>query len=287
MPAHSGLEVARMQADPIVVTGATGRHGGAVARELVASGYNVRALVRDPGSDRARELQRAGIVLVRGDLADWQSVARAFLGAGAVYAVTTAFSGGTGEEGRQGANIIRAAEHVALPWLVLASVAAANRAPVPQFRSKARIESWLREANVPWTVIAPSYFYENVFAVSEAIRRGTLPLALPADRPLQQVALADLGALVAAVLRRKDEHLSQRVEVAADAPTPEQMASAIGVKFVHRALGDVRRESPELAAMYQFLTSEGYGIDVPELKARFPEVSWLSFADWARRGAWW
>jgi uncharacterized protein YbjT (DUF2867 family) len=279
MPADSG---ASERPDPIVVTGATGTHGGAVARELVASGYNVRALVRDPGSERARELQREGAVLVRGDLTDQDSVARAFLQAGAVYAVTTPFSGGPGEEERQGANIIAAAQQVELPWLVLASVAAADRAPVPHFRSKARIESRLREAAIPWTVIAPSYFYENVFGVSDAISRGTLPLALPPDRPLHQVALANLGTLVVSVLSRKDEHLGQRVEVAGDAPTPVEMASAIGVEFIRRPIGEVRERNPDLGAMYEFLSSEGYGIDVPRLRARYPEVNWLSFADWAQ-----
>jgi uncharacterized protein YbjT (DUF2867 family) len=268
--------------ESVLVLGATGTHGGAVARELLAAGHDVRALVRDPDSDRARRLRDAGAVLVAGDLDDRVSLTRAFGDVEAVYAVTTPFQGGADEEEHQGENIIAAAQRAELSWLLLASVAAADRAPVPHFASKARIERRLQTTALPWTVIAPSYFYENIDGVATAIGNGTLPLALPADRPLHQVALANLGALVAAVVARREEHLFQRVEVAGDDPTPEEMARALGVAFVRVPIGEVEARSHDLAAMYSFLSQNGYGIDVHALRARYPEVDWLPFADWAR-----
>jgi hypothetical protein len=33
--------------------------------------------------------------------------------------------------------------------------------------------------------------------------------------------------------------------------------------------------------MYAFLTYPGYGIDVAAVRARYPEVGWTRFADWA------
>jgi uncharacterized protein YbjT (DUF2867 family) len=267
--------------DPVLVLGATGTQGGAVARALLASGHTVGALVRDPASARARSLAEAGAALVRGDLLDGEALARAFAGAGAVYAVTTPFAHGPAEEERQGAQIIDAAVRAGLPWLILASVAAAGRAAVPHFASKARIEQRLRETAVPWTVIAPSYFYENLDGSGAAIGAGRLSLPLPADKPLHQVALADLGALVAAVLGRRDEHLGVRVEVAGDAPTPQAMAAALGVRYERVPSAVIRRRSEDLAAMYEFLAHEGYGIDVEALRDRYPEVPWTSFHDWA------
>jgi uncharacterized protein YbjT (DUF2867 family) len=272
--------------DPVLVLGATGTQGGAVARGLLAAGFPVRALVRDAGSARAQELGQDGAELVQGDLDDAGSLARAFAQAAVVYAITTPFAGGAQEEERQGENIVAAASDAELPWLVLASVAAADRAPVPHFASKARIEQRLRETSVPWTVIAPSYFYENVLGARDAIRLGTLPIAVPPDKPLHQVALKDLGALVAAVLHRKAEHIGARVEVADDDPTPTDMAAAIGVRYEHVPLARVRERSQDLAAMYEFLSAQGYGIDVEALRRRYPEVAWTRFAEWARGIDW-
>jgi uncharacterized protein YbjT (DUF2867 family) len=268
------------------VLGATGTQGGAVARELLAASFRVGALIRDPASVRAQALTDAGARLVVGDLADRASLARAFEGVEAVYAITTPFEHGTDEELEQGENIIAAAGDAGLPWLILASVAAAGRASVPHFRSKARIEQQLTESAIPWTVVAPSYFYENVLGARAAIREGRLPIALPRDKPLHQVSLANLGAFVAAVLNRREEHISKRVEVAGDAPTPEAMANAIGVRYERTPISELRQRSPDLASMYEFLAAEGYGIDTSALRDRYPEVPWTSFVDWTQTIDW-
>lgn len=270
--------------DSVLVTGATGTQGGAVLRALLADGGpRVAALVRDPDSPKAAALAELGADLRTGDLGDPSSLRSAFSGVDAVYAVTTPFSpGGTDAEVEQGESIVTAAEQAGLPWLVLASVAAADRAPVPHFASKARIEERLAASAVPWTVVAPSYFYENVSgAAREAAETGTLALPLPADVPLHQVALADLGAVVAAILRRKDEHVGVRVEVAGDDPTPAAMAAALGAAYDPAPLEPVRARSADLGAMYEFLAGPGYGIDVAAVRARYPEVPWRSFAAWA------
>jgi uncharacterized protein YbjT (DUF2867 family) len=272
--------------DPVLVLGATGTQGGAIARELLAAQHPVRALVRDPLSDRARALSAAGASLVSGDLGDQASLTQAFAGVEVAYAITTPFEHGAEEELQQGKNIVAAARDAGLPWLILASVAAADRAPVPHFLSKARIEQQLMDTAIPWTVVAPSYFYENVLGNRTAIREGKLPIALPADKPLHQVALANLGALVVAILARREEHLGERVEVAGDAPTPEAMAAAIGVHYEQVPLAELRERNEDLAAMYEFLAGEGYGIDTGALRDRYPEVPWTSFADWAAGVDW-
>jgi uncharacterized protein YbjT (DUF2867 family) len=272
--------------DPVLVLGATGTQGGAIVREVLAASFPVRALVRDPASARARALSDAGARLVEADLLDSASLARAFEGVEAAYAITTPFEHGADEELQQGENIIAAARDAGLGWLILASVAAADRAPVPHFRSKARIEQQLMETAIPWTVVAPSYFYENVLGARTAIQEGRLPMALPPDKPLHQVSLANLGAFVVAVLKRREEHLSKRVEVACDAPTPEEMATAIGVRYERTPLAELRQRSEDLAAMYEFLADEGYGIDTVALRDRYPEVPWTSFADWTRTIDW-
>jgi uncharacterized protein YbjT (DUF2867 family) len=271
---------------PVLVFGATGTHGGAVARELLARAIAVRAFVRDPQSPRARALSESGVGLLVGDLDDQSSIARALAGSPIAYAVTTPFERGAQEEVRQGEAIVGAAIEAQLPWLIYASVAAAARANVPHFQSKAQIEERLRDSPLAWTVLAPSYFYENVLGSGEEIRQGRLSMPMPANKPLHQVALGDLGALVAAVLGRREEHLCARVEVAGDAPTPSAMAHALGVAFHETPLAEVGERSSDLAAMYSFLSSEGYGIDVSALRARYPEVPWRRFSEWAAALDW-
>jgi uncharacterized protein YbjT (DUF2867 family) len=275
-----------MERNPVLVFGATGTHGGAVAHALLAAGFPVFAFVRDPSSQRSKALANVGAKLIAGDLADVGSIEEALRRVQVGYAVTTPFEHGADQEVHQGEAIIAAATATKLPWLVLASVAAAGRAPVPHFKSKALIEEKLRAAPVPWTIIAPSYFYENVLGSAAMIRDGILPMALPADTPLDQVALRDLGALVTLVLERRDEHLSARIEVASHAPTPREMARALGVRVKRTAIADVRGRNPDLAAMYEFLTEEGYGIDTAALRARYPEVAWMSFEEWAATVDW-
>jgi uncharacterized protein YbjT (DUF2867 family) len=142
---------------------------GPSQRELLVSGIPVQVLVRDRHSERAQALAKLGAELVVGDLHDEPSLARAMSGAAVAYAITTPFEEGADAEVRQGEAIIRAAVEAQLRWLIFASVAAAGRAQVPHFQSKARIEGRLRDAPVPWTVLAPSYFYENVLGSRSAV----------------------------------------------------------------------------------------------------------------------
>ena len=74
----------------VLVTGATGQQGGAVARALLSRGHHVKALTRKPDSDAARQLASAGADLVTGDLGDTTSVLKAASGAGAVFLRATA-----------------------------------------------------------------------------------------------------------------------------------------------------------------------------------------------------
>jgi uncharacterized protein YbjT (DUF2867 family) len=273
---------------PVLVTGATGPHGHAVAAALLAAGRQVRALTRNPHGAGARELNALGAEMVRGDLLDRESMLGAMTGSSAVYAVTTPFGAGPEAEIQQGEQLIAAAGASEVPWLILASVASADRGTgIPHFESKWRIERHLRDSQVPHTVVAPTYFYENLGDLEETIAGGELALPLSPARPLQQVALADLGAVVLAMLQRRQELLGVRLEIAGDDPTPQRMAQALStaahrpVRYRQIGLEEVAARSGDLAAMYGFLEQTGYQVDIPALRAQFPEVSWTSFAAWA------
>jgi uncharacterized protein YbjT (DUF2867 family) len=277
---------------PVLVTGATGPHGRAVTLALLSAGRRVRAFTRDPTSARAGELTARGAELAAGDLLDPASLAQAMRDTSAVYAVTTPFGGGPRAEIAQGEQILAAAVGARVPWLVLASVASADRASgVPHFESKWQIERRLASSPLRHTVVAPTYFYENLGDLREKIANGELALALPPDQPLQQIALADLGAAVASLLSRQAEFEGRRIELAGDQPTPRQMAQALSsaagraVAYRPLPLDVVAARSADLAAMYRFLSDTGYQVDIAAVQAEFPDVNWTSFTEWVDEAA--
>jgi len=84
----------------VLVTGATGQQGGAVARALLSRGHRVKALTRKPDSDAAQQLMSAGADLVTGNLGDTASVLKAASGVGTVFLMGNSNEVGTEEETR-------------------------------------------------------------------------------------------------------------------------------------------------------------------------------------------
>ena len=89
----------------ILVSGATGRQGGAVARELLSRGYRVRGLTRNPDSERAQLLAGLGIEMVKGDFNDIESLNHATQGVYGVFSVQNFWEHGKQAEIKQGRNL--------------------------------------------------------------------------------------------------------------------------------------------------------------------------------------
>ncbi|MET3858545.1 NAD(P)-dependent dehydrogenase (short-subunit alcohol dehydrogenase family) [Rhizobium sp. OAE497] len=71
----------------VLVFGATGQQGGAVASALRADGWSVRALVRNPDAQRSRDLASLGVEVVQGDFTDEASIRSAMAGVYGVFSV--------------------------------------------------------------------------------------------------------------------------------------------------------------------------------------------------------
>lgn len=100
--------------------------------------------------------------------------------------MTTPFEGGVDAEIDQGRTILAAAAQAAVPHLMFSSVAGASSGTgVPHFDSKAVIETELFAGRGPYTILAPTYFFDNALGGKQSIRDGVLQLPLPSDRPLQ------------------------------------------------------------------------------------------------------
>lgn len=208
-------------------------------------------------------------------------------GVAGVFALTTPFDAGVDAELAQGRAIVRAAIDEQVPHLVFSSVAGADQhTGVPHFESKAIIEAELTASGVPYTIAAPTYFFDNALGGTDRIHAGLLDLPLPPNRPLQQLARPDLAAFVAKVLGNPEPYLGQRIELAGDAATPAQMAdvlsAALGRSVRHEQTPLDSIANPDMHAMWQFLNAPGYRVDIEALHAANPDIRWQSFAEWTR-----
>lgn len=274
--------------DPILVLGATGGQGGAVVRALQERRATIRALVRRPDSSRARALAADGVEIVAGDLDDRDALRTAMDGVGAAFAVTTPFESGTDAEVAQGRSIIGAAGDARLPHLVFSSVGGADaNKGVPHFESKGVIEAELRASGLHHAVVAPTYFFDNALGGRDELLAGVLRLPIAGDHRLQQLDRSDLAAVAAIGLTEPDRLAGRRIDVAGDAPTPEEMARVLS-EVLEREVVHVRNDldgidDPDMHAMWSFLAGRGYRADPAALSDEFPEIGWTRFADWARR----
>ena len=69
----------------VLVSGATGNQGGAVARALIAKGHKVRALTRNTTSPSAKQLEALGAELVQSDLDNPESIGQVLKGVDSFY----------------------------------------------------------------------------------------------------------------------------------------------------------------------------------------------------------
>src|SRR5688500_9245581 len=203
----------------ILVTGATGQQGGAVAHALLARGHRVKALTRKPDSDAARRLASAGADLVTGDLGDAASIVKAASDVDTMYLMGNSYEAGTEEETRQGIIAADAAKAAGVGHLIYSSVADADKQTgIPHFESKNLVEKHVAGLGIPYTISAPVAFMENFVAPWSigALSQGTHALAMPPRRVLQLVALADIGAFVSAMVERREQVFGKRFDFAGD-----------------------------------------------------------------------
>src|SRR5258706_2160002 len=143
----------------ILVTGATGRQGGAVIRHLLNNNFNVKALTRTPESVSAQVLVAKGITIVKGDMSDPQSLFNAMKGCDGVFSIQNFFEYGTEKEIQYGKNMADAAKKNNISHFIYDSVCNADsKTGLPNFESKNIIEQYIKSIGLPATIIRPVKF---------------------------------------------------------------------------------------------------------------------------------
>lgn len=279
----------------VLVTGATGQQGGAVARALLSRGHRVKALTRKPDSNTARQLALAGADVVAGDLGNAASVVKAASDVDTLFLMGNSYEAGLEEETRQGIIAADAAKTAGVGHLIYSSVADANkRTGIPHFESKYLVEKHVAGLGIPYTISAPVAFMENIVAPWSigGLRQGTHAFAMPRERVLQLVALADIGAFVATLAERREKVFGKRFDIAGDELSGEEQAKilsqAIGrpINYQEIPIAAARQQSEDAALMFEWFDRVGYDVDIAALHRDFQEVRWHSFADWAREFDW-
>jgi uncharacterized protein YbjT (DUF2867 family) len=223
-------------AGTVAVFGATGQQGGAVVDALLDHQARVRALVRDPRSDRARALAARGVELAAVRTDDPASLA-------AALATVEGFSFMTPEansleeveaEIRVGTALVDAAVEAGVPHVVFHSVFGADReSGVPHHDSKHAIEEYLGKSGLRATMVRATAFMENFASVmAPSLEHGeiVLRLPLPEDVALKMISIRDIGRVAAALLLGTAQAPGGAVELVGDELTGPQIAAAFGAR---------------------------------------------------------
>jgi uncharacterized protein YbjT (DUF2867 family) len=277
----------------VLVTGGTGKQGGATVAELLAANKTrIRVLTRDHKSPKAQRLAQRGVELSLGDLDDPAAVQVALRDVSAAYSVqTTEGRGGIEAEERQGKSFAEAVKAVGGVHLVYSSVDGAERASgVPHFESKWRIEQHIARLSLPATILRPVAFMEN-FATSGftlAMSFGMMKATMGAMRKLQLIAVSDIGWFAARALELPERYKDRKIAIAGDELSLAEIL-AVYKRVVGKAPAVVPLPgfaprlmlSKDMYLMLRWFAEAGYTGDIAAIRREHPGT--LTFEGWLRQ----
>jgi uncharacterized protein YbjT (DUF2867 family) len=257
-------------AKTILVTGVTGKQGGAVARHLAGKGFTLRGMTRKPTSDAAKQAAQHGVEIVQGDLDDVASLDRALEGAWGVFAVQNTWEAGVQREEEQGKRIAHRAREKGVQHFVYTSVGSANRKTnIPHFENKWRVEETVRSLGFPsHAIIRPVFFMENLTS-PWFLQGDKLVTAMDPKTKLQMIASDDIGRFGALLFEKAEQHKGTEIEIAGDAVTMPEAAEILGktlgkqITYQRIPIEAIRQNSEDFAIMLEWFDRVGYSADIP------------------------
>jgi uncharacterized protein YbjT (DUF2867 family) len=179
----------------ILLTGVTGKTGGETARQLLAKGVKIRAIVRNAA--KAEELKAAGVELVVGDIGDAAVVRQAL--AGVEKAMLVLPNGKTQQANEQ--QFTDLAKAAGVKHLVkMSSMEAVPHAETPIPQAHWAVEEYIRASGIPWTMVKPNFFMQNLLGSANSIKTQK-KFSLPMGEGTTGMAdIRDIAAVCAEVL---------------------------------------------------------------------------------------
>jgi len=187
----------------IFVTGATGKVGGAAVKKLLQENFKVKALCRNPDSEKAKALKTLGADVIRGDLNDINSYEHHLENIDGIFSVQT-YENGIDKEIRQGESLADLALKFRVKHFVYSSVIACDlNTGIPHWESKFTIENHIKNIGIPYTIIRPSSFYENFLIpqVRSSLVKGKLVTPLSRETKQHFIAVDDIGRVAAMIFK--------------------------------------------------------------------------------------
>ena len=181
----------------ILITGAAGKTGRAIIHALSKRGEAVRALVHR--ADQVASLKALGVdeALV-GDLLDQSVMERAVQGVRAIYHIAPNVSP---DEVSIGRNVIAAAQSADVERFIFHSVLHPQIEAMPHHWQKMRVEELLFESGLPFTILQPTAYMQNVLASwNQIVENGRYRVPYSTETRLSLVDLADVAEAAALVL---------------------------------------------------------------------------------------
>jgi len=290
----------------VLVTGATGAQGGAVARSLLSAGTAVRVLARNVASPAAVELQRLGAEVAQGDWDDSDSLDACMRGAHGVFSVQRPDADNSDSERRHGQNLVAAAMRAGVRHFVHTSVCEAGKhTEFPRWESgywyqkywtdKWDVEEYVRGAGFEHcTILKPAFLMDNFAAPKAArmfphLREGRILTALTPETRLQMIAADDIGAFARAALIQPEQFDHCNIDLAAEALTMSEVARMLSAALHKRVVAEhVSPKEARAAGVFagwtrtqEWINEVGYRANIPSL-AKF-DVPLTSFASWLDR----
>lgn len=261
----------------ILVTGATGRQGGAVARRLLERGEPVRVMTRSP--EKARDLKRMGAEVVRGGFDHYLTLEQAVRGVRGVFIMSTPYEKGPGAEVEQGRAMVYACLDEAVPHVVFSSVCCADRnTGIPHFESKHEIEEYVRDSGLKYTILRPASFMENFVSpgMRASFEKGTVSLPLDPETILQMICVNDVGEFCCEAFRRPEEFIGAEIDLAGDRRRVKdavaELSCTMNRPIRYRRIPDDEAEDllgDDVATMYGWLNEDGFDVDIEALRRRY------------------
>jgi uncharacterized protein YbjT (DUF2867 family) len=260
----------------VLITGATGKQGGAVLRELAGKDFARRAMTRKPDSEAVRALAKSGVEVVAGNLDDAASLQRALKGAWGVFAVQNTWEAGVEGEEEQGKRLATVAKEAGVQHFVYTSVGSADRQTgIPHFENKFRIEETVRSLRFPsYAIIRPVFFMENLLS-PWSLNGDTLYAAIDPGTKLQMIAVQDIGKFGALAFTAAERMRGKEIDIAGDSVTMPEAAAALStglgraIAFVQIPIAKVRKNSEDLATMFEWFERVGYDVDIDATAREF------------------